>query len=158
MQIFPQARPSAMRLSLAKPTQQSACVGDLFAVVAFQFVAANPVDDVHAEMVRARLSPTFRLVIAASSTRNQFLDVLRNRFGPRVVIGLELARVGREQLDDRAERTLPAKAPRADLFSTCPENGPNMTSDGSIPRRCIKILFHVRDENRPGQNRVRDRF
>src|SRR5262249_48340962 len=77
------------------------------AVVALEFVTGCPIDVIDAEMPAPVLAP-FRLATALHD-KNQFLDILRDALDPLVVVGAKLARGGREQLDDRAERTVVAE-------------------------------------------------
>ena len=63
----------------------------------------DPVDDVDAEMQKPIVSPL--LAVETLDDEDDRPNVVGDALEPRVVLGREFRRVGREQLDDRTERT-----------------------------------------------------
>ncbi len=128
--------------------------GHEFAVVALQLVALRAVDDVHAEMVAPVISP-FRFEIAFDD-ENKFLDVLRHAREPGVIFRLVVVFIGREEFDDRTERTFRAEnEPMILAFRVLEPPAVIVLNQFSD---LVKILFEIRHEHRPGENRIGDGF
>src|SRR5687768_9144648 len=97
-------------------------VADHLAVLRLEFVSGNTVDRVDAEVMAPVVAP-FRLV-KALHYKDQFLDVLRNRFQPGIVLRRVFSLGRSQQLDDRTERAFMAEdfaavlAPEGLFFET----------------------------------------
>src|SRR5206468_7966010 len=128
--------------------------GDEPAIVALEFVAGRPVDVIDAEVRTPILAPLG--LVTALHDEDEFLDVLRDALDPFVVFGAKLARRGRQELDDRAERTVVAEdGALVGSFAAGRKAARIIPADQL--RDYVEVTLEVLHKHRTGEDRVGDR-
>ena len=153
MEVVTQAE-DAPRVVLAEADAQR--VDDQLAAVEFQRVPLPAVDHVDRVVLAPVVAP-FR-AMEAFDDEDEFLDVLRNRAQPLVVLVVVFARRGREQLDDAAHRALVGEdqAVIAAVLRRVAEAVREVAREDGGDR--LHIAVDVRHINVAFENRIRQRF